>query len=109
MQPRHSDQNQPHATNVLSHSRKRRADHVENGASVRLRESNGLSLLRRFTDWRRKDLQPERFKQSHAHNVLVLAANSDVVEEDSFQLETEPAVQIDIAYVDVARVDVNLV
>ena len=52
-----------------------------------------------------KNFQPERFKQGHAHNVLVLAADSDVVEEDSFQFEAEPAVQIDIAHVDVARVD----
>jgi len=46
-----------------------------------------------------KNSQPQRFKQSHAHNVLVLAAHSDVVEEDSFQFEAEPAVQIDIAHV----------
>ena len=56
-----------------------------------------------------KDLQPERFEQSHAQDVLVFVTEGDVVKENSFQLETKPAVEIDIAHVDVARVDVNLV
>ena len=56
-----------------------------------------------------KDLQPERFEQSHAQDVLVFVTDGDVVKENSFQLETKPAVEIDIAHVDVARVDVNLV
>src|SRR5207302_11148003 len=56
-----------------------------------------------------KDLQPEPFEQSHAHDVLMFVADGNVVEENSFQLETKPAVEIDIAHVDVARVDVNLV
>jgi hypothetical protein len=41
--------------------------------------------------------------------VLMFVADGNVVEENSFQLETKPAVEIDIAHVDVARVDVNLV
>jgi hypothetical protein len=57
----------------------------------------------------RKDLQPERFEQSHAQDVLVFVTDGDVVKENSFQLETKPAVEIDIAHVDVAGVDVNLV
>ena len=56
-----------------------------------------------------KDLQPGRFEQSHAHDVLVFVTDGDVVKENSFQLEAKPAVEIDIAHVDVARVDVNLV
>ena len=56
-----------------------------------------------------KDLQPERFEQSHAQHVLVFVTDGDVVKENSFQLETKPAVEIDIAHIDVARVDVNLV
>src|SRR5205814_1604253 len=58
---------------------------------------------------RTKNLQPDRFEQSHAHNVLASVAYSDVVEKDSFQFKAKPAVEIDIAYVDVARMDVNLV
>jgi hypothetical protein len=50
----------------------------------------------------RKDLQPERFEQSHAQDVLVFVTDGDVVKENSFQLETKPAVEIDIAHVDVA-------
>ncbi len=57
----------------------------------------------------RKDLQPYRLEQSHAHDVLVFVTDSDVVKKNSFQLETKPTVEIDIAHVDVARVDVNLV
>lgn len=34
----------------------------------------------------------------------VLPADGDVVEENSFQLETKPAVEVDVAHVDVARV-----
>jgi len=30
-----------------------------------------------------KNLQPDRFEQSHAHNVLAFVAHSDVVEKDS--------------------------
>jgi hypothetical protein len=56
-----------------------------------------------------KDLQPERFEQSHAQDVLVFVTDGDVVKENSFQLVTNPAVEIVIAHVDVARVDVNLV
>src|SRR5204863_6221235 len=56
-----------------------------------------------------KDLQPYRLEQSHAHDVLVFVTDSDVVKKNSFQLETKPTVEIDIAHVDVARVDVNLV
>ena len=56
-----------------------------------------------------KDLQPERFEQSHAQNVLLFVADGDVVEENPFKFETEAAVEIDVAYVDVGRVDVNLV
>ena len=54
-------------------------------------------------------MQPERFKQSHAEDVLVFVTDGDVVKENSFQLETKPAVEIDIAHVDVARMDVNFV
>jgi hypothetical protein len=56
-----------------------------------------------------KNLQPAWFEQSHAHNVLVFVTDSDVVEENSFQLETKSAVEIDIAHVDVGRMDINLV
>ena len=56
-----------------------------------------------------KDLQPERFKQSHAQDVLVFVTDGDVVKENSFQLETKPAVEIDIAHVDVPRMDVDFV
>ena len=56
-----------------------------------------------------KDLQPEPFEQSHAHDVLVFVADGNVVEENSFQFETKPAVEIDISHVDVARMDVDLV
>ena len=56
-----------------------------------------------------KDLQPERLEQSHAHDILVFVTDSDVVKKNSFELETKPTVEIDIAHVDVARVDVNFV
>ena len=56
-----------------------------------------------------KDAQPNRFEQSHAQDVLVLVIDADVVKEDSFQLETKPAVEINIAHVDVARVDINFI
>jgi len=67
------------------------------------------TVVRQMSRAAGKDLQPERFEQSHAQDVLVFVADGDVVEENSFQLETKPAVKIDIAHVDVARVDVNLV
>src|SRR5439155_10188116 len=57
----------------------------------------------------REDLQPERFEQSHADNVLTPLAHPDVLEENSLQLESKPAIEIDVVDVDVARVDVNLV
>src|SRR5205807_10327537 len=57
----------------------------------------------------REDLQPERFEQGHAHNVLALVTHFDVLEEDSLQLETKPGVEIEVVDIDVARVDVNLV
>src|SRR5207249_4802385 len=56
-----------------------------------------------------KDLQPERLEQSHADYVLTFVADCDVVEEDPFEFETKPAIEIDVAHVDVTRVDVNLV
>ncbi len=56
-----------------------------------------------------KDLQPERLEQSHADYVLAFVADCDVVEEDPFEFETKPAIEIDVAHVDVTRVDVNLV
>ena len=39
----------------------------------------------------------------------MFVTDDDVVKENTFQLETEAAVEIDIAYIDVGRVDVNLV
>ena len=39
----------------------------------------------------------------------MFAADHDFVEEHSFQFETKSAVKIDIAHVDVTRVDVNLI
>jgi hypothetical protein len=46
-----------------------------------------------------KDLQPEGFEQSHVQDVLVFVTDGDVVKENSFQLETKPAVEIDIAHI----------
>src|SRR5438552_15265651 len=58
---------------------------------------------------RRKNLQPEWLEQSHADYVLPFVADGDVVEEHSFQFETKSAVEIDVAHVDVTRMNVNLV
>src|SRR3954447_3078270 len=55
-----------------------------------------------------KNLQPDRLEQSHPQHILVFIANGDIVEKNPFQFEAKPAVQVDIAHVDVARVDVNL-
>jgi hypothetical protein len=49
-----------------------------------------------------EDLQPPWFEQRHAHDVLAFVGYADVVEKNSFQLETKSAVEIDIAHVDVA-------
>src|SRR6266545_3223410 len=57
----------------------------------------------------REDLQPKRFEQSHPHDILTPFAHGDVVEKNPLQLETKPAVEIEVVDVDVARVDVNLV
>jgi hypothetical protein len=56
-----------------------------------------------------EDLQPDWFEQSHAQNVLVFVTEDDVVQENAFQLKTEPAVEINVADIDIARVDINLV
>src|SRR5262245_54771086 len=66
---------------------------------------NAVRQMSRFVG---EDLQPERFEQSHAQNVLVFVTDDDVVKKHPFQLETEAAVEIDIANIDVARVDINL-
>ena len=56
-----------------------------------------------------KDLQPKRFEQSHTQDVLLFVRNGDVVKEKSFWFETKPTVEIYIAHIEVARVDINLV
>jgi hypothetical protein len=48
-----------------------------------------LKLLQRCIGTARKDLQPQRFEQSHAQDVLVFVTDSDVVMENSFQLQTD--------------------
>src|SRR5437867_4209681 len=57
----------------------------------------------------RKDLQPERFEQGHADDVLAFVTHFNVFQENPLQLEAKSAVEIDIVNIDVARVDVNLV
>ena len=54
-------------------------------------------------------MQPERLEQSHADYVLVFVADCDVVEKNAFKFEPKSAVEIDVANVDVTRVNVNLV
>ena len=66
-------------------------------------------VVRQMLCFVREDLQPKRFEQSHAQNVLAFVTDDDVVKENTFQLETEPAVEIDISDVDVARVYIHLV
>src|SRR5256885_5898047 len=56
----------------------------------------------------REDFGPKRFEQGHANDVLALVGHFDVLEENPLQLDPRPAVEIEIANVDVARVDVNL-
>ncbi len=51
-----------------------------------------------------KDLQPERFEQRHAHDVLPLIAHFQVFGKNALQFESKPAVNIEVAHVDVARV-----
>src|SRR5436190_12017284 len=56
-----------------------------------------------------EDLEPEGFEKRHADDVLAFFAHFDVLEENPLHLETKSAVQIDVAHVDVAGVNVNLV
>src|SRR5689334_20610017 len=57
----------------------------------------------------RNNPQPELLEARHPRDVLAFAADGNVVGEHAFQLETSPAVEIDVPHVHVAGMDVNLV
>jgi len=47
-----------------------------------------------------ENFHPKRFEQGHTDDVLPFVTHLHILEENSFQLETKPAVEIDVVNVD---------